>query len=356
MESKNSNLETCMADLRHVLKSALLLGALALLTSSLQGAARAQEPACPLDRPVVFAGLDWASNAIHVAIARRILEVGYGCETTELPGSTIPLLAGLRRGDVDVTMEIWAQSAGEVWREGLERGDVVSVGVAMPDAVQGWYVPRYLVEGPQAEAPGLKSVFDLPQYKELFKDPEQPSKGRFYNCILGWTCEVWNTKKLHAYGLNDHYTNFRPGAGPALAAAIASAYKRGKPILAYYWGPTWVLGKYDLVKLEEPPFDAEVWAAMETSDRPDKAVAYPLQAVEIGMYKDTAEAAPELAALFSRYGLSNALVSELLAWMQDERSRRAGDAADKFFLEHEAIWSTWVDEDAAQRLRADLKD
>ncbi|MEZ5855277.1 MAG: glycine betaine ABC transporter substrate-binding protein [Hyphomicrobiaceae bacterium] len=44
----------------------------------------------------------------------------------------------------------------------------------------------------------------------MFKDPEELSKGRFYNCIAGWQCEVTNTKKLYAYGLLKDFTNFRP--------------------------------------------------------------------------------------------------------------------------------------------------
>jgi glycine betaine/proline transport system substrate-binding protein len=55
-------------------------------------------------------------------------------------------------------------------------------------------VPRYIVEGPGAVAPGLRSVADLPDYVALFADPEEPGKGRFYNCPAGWVCEVINSK------------------------------------------------------------------------------------------------------------------------------------------------------------------
>ena len=61
--------------------------------------------------------------------------------------------------------------------------------------------------------------------KALFKDPESPGKGRFYNCPTGWTCEGVNSQKLKAYGLEDSYVNFRTGTGPALDAAISSAIR-----------------------------------------------------------------------------------------------------------------------------------
>ncbi|MEH0888833.1 glycine betaine ABC transporter substrate-binding protein, partial [Enterobacter sp. UNJFSC 003] len=79
-------------------------------------------------------------------------------------------------------------------------------GTTFPDASEGWFVPRYLVSGPDAKAPELKSVQDLKRYKDLFADPDEPGKGRFYNCVAGWVCEGINTKKLAAYGLAQDFT------------------------------------------------------------------------------------------------------------------------------------------------------
>ena len=80
-----------------------------------------------------------------------------------------------------------------------------------------------------------------------------------------------------AYKLLGDYTNFQPGSGAALAAAIGSAFKRGKPIVFYYWGPTWVLGKYDVVMLKEPPFDKAKWDKLDKSKdgKGLEATAYP---------------------------------------------------------------------------------
>ena len=250
---------------------------------------------CGKTGPIVFGGLDWDSARFHNAVAALLLEKAWGCRTDEIPGSTLPMLAGLARGDVHILMEVWKDNVTEVWGKAVRRGQVEDAGVNFPDAVQGWYVPRYLVEGKDAAAPGLRSVGDLPRYKQLFRDPEEPGKGRFYNCIAGWSCEVINTKKLGAYGLLDSYTNFRPGTGAALAAAISSAVKRRQPVLAYYWGPTWLLGKYDLVMLQEPAWDAKIWQQLGEEKRPKKATAYPMVAVYKGVNKKFAAGAPQVA-------------------------------------------------------------
>lgn len=334
---------------------AAVLAALALAAQPALAA-----PQCELDRPVIFAGLDWDSNAFHTALAGYILKHGYGCETDVIPGSTLPLLTGMARGDIDVTMEIWKDNVTEPWVKALEAGQVAELGTNFPDAVQGWYVPRYLIEGDakrgiEAAAPDLRHVRDLPRYKALFKDPEEPSKGRFYNCIAGWNCEVVNSNKLKAYGLEGHFTNFRPGTGAALAAAIASAYQRGKPVLAYYWGPTWVLGKYDLVMLEEPPYNKTDWEALAKDENYPKAVAYPVVEVVVGVNAKFKAAAPKLVEFLTRYETSNALISEALAYMQEKEGAKAEDAARSFLERHPEVWTKWVPDEVAARVEASIK-
>ncbi|WP_301951085.1 glycine betaine ABC transporter substrate-binding protein, partial [Klebsiella pneumoniae] len=150
---------------------------------------------------------------------------------------TVTMENALRQNDIQVTGEQWA-GRSPVWRAAEEAGEVFSVGETVKGATEGWWVPEYLVKGdPQrgieAKAPELRSVADLPRYKALFRDPEEPAKGRFYNCPTGWTCEIVNSQKLKAYRLQDSYTNFRTGTGPALDAAISAAFRRGEPVLFY---------------------------------------------------------------------------------------------------------------------------
>ncbi|MEM7693459.1 MAG: ABC transporter substrate-binding protein [Pseudomonadota bacterium] len=313
-----------------------------------------------LDRPVVFAGLDWDSVTFHNAVAGFMLEHGYGCEVDSIPGSTIPLFNGMIRGDIDVTMEVWIPNIKDAWDKATADGDVASVGVSFPDASQAWYVPRYLVEGEDAPAPDLKSVADLPKYASLFQDPEDPDKGRFYNCILGWGCEVMNTKKLIAYGLDESFNNFRPGTGGALSSAIESALLRERPIVFYYWGPTWVLGKVgpDLIRLEEPAYDEASWQVLAdadvdevTTDTP--AMAWPDTPADIGVNTEFQEQTPTLMEFFGNYGFTAAIVSESLNFMR-ENSASAEEAAVEWLKSNEDTWTTWVPADAADRIKAAL--
>ncbi|WP_248304559.1 ABC transporter substrate-binding protein [Breoghania sp. L-A4] len=336
-----------------------VLAGLALALPLTTMSAAAAEPTCEIDRPVVFAGLDWDSNAFHTALASYILEKGYGCATDVIPGSTIPLLNGMARGDIDVTMEIWPDNVTEALAKGTAAGQFQDLGINFPDATQAWFVPKYMVEGDDAPAKGLKKVSDLPKYKELFADPEEPGKGRFYNCIAGWGCEVINTKKLNAYGLLDDFVNFRPGTGGALAAVIESSIKRKKPIVFYYWGPTWVLGKIgdEVVALEEPAYDKEIWDKLSAETDPTKvteATAYPLSKVHVYANSDFADKAPKLVEFLTAYETTNAMVSRALAYMQDTGGT-ADDAAQDFLKNSRDVWTTWVPEEVAARVMAGLE-
>jgi glycine betaine/proline transport system substrate-binding protein len=308
--------------------------------------------ACELDRPVVFADLNYGSAQFHTAVASRIIRDGYGCAVDRIPGDTILLINGVARGDVDVIMEIWTANPAQAWVDAEAAGKAVALGTTFPDATEGWFVPTSIVSGTHAVAPGLKAVADLPKYAKLFEDPEEPGKGRFYNCPAGWQCEVVNSKKLVAYGLEDAYTNFRPGTGEALTAVAEAAALRNKPAVFYYWGPTWLLGKYHFTRLEEAPFDKEVWDKMMESDDPSEATAYSVSKVIVGANKKFSEAAPRLTAFLEVYSSTNAATSVALAYMRDHGA--SADDAAVHFLESDTDWMRWVPAEVAERVKSKL--
>lgn len=324
--------------------------------------AYADDAQCEINKPVVFAGFDWDSIAFHNSVARYIIEQGYGCDTDEIPGSTIPLFNGMFRGNVDVAMEIWTQAVDQMWHDAVDEGVVKEVGINVDDAVQAFFVPRYMVEGDDAVAPDLKSVTDLPQYAKLFADQEEPEKGRFYNCVLGWSCEKINTAKLHAYGMDEDFVNFRPGSGNAVSSAVESALLRKKPILFYYWTPSWLMGKFgdQLVRIEEPAYDEAVWDRViaATADDGDlagvsEATAYPDTQLAIGVNSRFTEKAPQLMEFLSNYHTNSQIVSEALADMQ-ENDTRGDDIAKRFLTQYPDVWTQWVPAEVAERVQSSL--
>jgi glycine betaine/proline transport system substrate-binding protein len=300
---------------------------------------------------LVLADLNWDSVQVHNRIVKFVLENGYGYTVQFTPGATITLFAGLERGDVDINMECWVENQQEAYDNAVAAGTVIDLGANFPDSWQGWLVPTYVVKGDPKRgikpmAPNLKSVYDMPKYWKLFKDPEDPDKGRFYTCVPGWECEKINEKKIKAYGLDKTYNIFAPGSDAALNGSMAAAYKKGKPWFGYYWAPTWVLGKFDMTPLAEPAYDPDKWGN-------SYKCAYPAVRVNIVVNAELPKKAPDVVEFLKNYETTQAIANKFLAYMQDNNAGTE-DAAKWFLKNYEPLWTTWVPAEVAEKVKSAL--
>jgi glycine betaine/proline transport system substrate-binding protein len=337
-----------MTSIKHWLGGSLL--ALAALASSANAAEKTA--------PIHFGDITWESGSLITEILRTIVEKGYGYPTDKLPGSTVSLEAALAKNDIQVIGEEWA-GRSPAWVKAEAEGKVHGLGNIVKGATEGWWVPEFVIKGDPEKgikplAPDLKSVADLPKYKDVFKDPESPDKGRFLNSPTGWTSEIVNTQKLKAYKLNDSYVNFRTGSGAALDAEIASSIRRGKPVLFYYWSPTPLLGRFKLIKLEEPPFNEAAWKTLSDASNPNPIGSSSLAAhLAIGVSEPFHKQYPELVSFFEKVDLPIDQLNKTLGVMSEKRQEP--DAVAKTFLkDHPEIWKAWVPADVAEKVSAAL--
>ena len=299
---------------------------------------------------ISFADVGWDSVKFHNAVAGLIAESVYGYSWKEVPGSSAIMHEAMIKGEIDINMEEWTDNLA-TYAEDLEAGRFTELGTNFGDNIQGLYVPRYVIEGDpdrgiEPMAPDLKMVQDLKNYTGLFKDDEHPGMGRIYGAIPGWEVNEIMRKKVEFNGLDKMYNYFQPGSDAALSAAIASAYEKGDPIVAYYWEPTWLTGKYDLVLLEDYPYtDVDNYKAGKT--------ACPSVRVTVGASNSFYEENPEFCAFLKKYQTSSELTSEALAHMQDTGDSH--EATAKWFLtEHDELLNQWLTVDEARKVRAAL--
>lgn len=334
--------------------SSLLLGVLFALGLAAADSASAadQKP------PIRFGALNWESGAFTTELLRVIVERGYGYATETLPGSTVSLEIALARNDLQVIAEEWA-GRSPAWVKAEQAGQVFALGDTVKHAEEGWWVPAYVIEGDasrnlKALAPELRSVEDLKRYAAVFRDPESPDKGRFLNSPSGWTSETVNSQKLKAYGLDQLYTNFRTGSGAAMDAEIGSAIRRGQPVLFYYWNPTPLMGRYKLVRLQEPAFDAQAWATLTDPANPAPKGSSSLPAkLSVGVSKAFREQYPDVAQVFERVDLPIDTLNQALAQMSEKRTPPR-DAALAFMRQHPHVWKAWLPEQVATKVEGGL--
>ena len=306
---------------------------------------------------------DWDSANVHTAIASFILEKGYGCKVEVSKGSTTPIMAALFDQQIDIVTEVWRDNLVQLIEDNLAKGNIIELGINTPESGQGFYVDK-----PTSDKYGLKHVNDMKsaEIAALFSDPESPGKGRMTSCISGWTCYTINLVKHNVYGLNEFYTNFDPGSGGALDAAIAGGFKKGKPVFSYYWEPTGLMGKVDLVQLKEPAYDNACWTKMMAvvekikADGPDAytdtcASAY----VDMALTKSATTkfandpANKPIIDFVKQYSLPTAEVNKSLAFYIDE-SGGDMEATAKNYLKSSDSWTKWVPADVAKKVKAAL--
>ncbi|MFD1416332.1 ABC transporter substrate-binding protein [Oceanobacillus jeddahense] len=301
---------------------------------------------------IVFADAGWDSINVHNYIAAQILEEGYGYDTDITSGSTAATVQGLGDGDINVYMEVWTDNIRDIYEELTEAGDIETLSVNFDDNDQGLYVPAYVVEGDPERgidplAPDLKTVEDLKNYPEVFEDPEDPEKGRIINAPSGWAVEEAINEKFDFYELEEDFNNFSPGSDSAIITDLARAYEAGEGWVGYYWSPTAITAKYDLILLEEEPYDEEVWE--ET-----KGTEFPPNDVVISVHKDFPEQAPEVVEFLEQYETSSALTEDALEYMEDSGASTQ-EAAIWWMQEHEDVWTEWIPEDIAEDVLASLE-
>lgn len=308
--------------------------------------------------PIHFGDITWESGALTTEILRLIVERGYGYPTDTLPGTSVSMEVALARNDLQVIAEEWA-GRSPAWVKAEQAGQVFALGDTVKNAEEGWWVPAYVIKGDPSRglkplAPDLKNVADLKRYPQVFRDPEVPDKGRFLNSPSGWTSETVNSQKLKAYGLDTLYNNFRSGTGAALDAEITSAIRRGQPVLFYYWSPTPLMGRHELVRLEEPAFDAAAWATLTDANNPNPQGSSSLPAkLSIGVSKAFHDQYPDLVAVFEKVDLPIDTLNRTLAHMSETR-QKPREAALAFLREHPKVWKAWLPADKAAKVGAGL--
>jgi glycine betaine/proline transport system permease protein/glycine betaine/proline transport system substrate-binding protein len=307
---------------------------------------------CSSAAPVKIVTMDqgWDSQKFHNKVARFIVENGFdGYEFEETSGSAILLWQALIAGDIDLDIEEWPENM-PTYKDDIENGRVIQMGIIVEDSAQGWYVPRYVIEGDpergiEPMAPDLRTVEDLKKYAHVFKDPEDPSKGRIYGAIPGWEVDSTLFNKYQYYSLYENYNYFRSGSEVVLFASLAAAYNLGEPWVGYCWEPAWISGKLDLVLLEDAPFDPELFMK--------GGCEIPKQELTVVSSNKFASRAPDLVDFFSKYRTGTQKVSEVLAYMEETKASHE-DAAVWFLKNNDNLLDEWLTPQQAARVREAL--
>ena len=302
---------------------------------------------------VTIAEMTWQTAAFAAHVEQTILESGFGCLAETVPGNTVPTVTAMvERGEPDVAPEVWMNSVRSVVERGIEDERVqIATDIITDGGNEGWYVPEFAIE----QYPELATIEGVRSRPDLFPDKEEPGKGRFYTCPPGWACQIINENLFRAFEMEEAgFTVFNPGSGEGLNAAIARAFERREPILAYFYTPTPLAARYPMRMIESVPHDPDTWPCMTTLDCENPVPnTYPKSVVRTLVTTTFAEKSPEAYAFLTRVSWTNAFLTDIMGWQEEEQAT-AKETAMHFLRTREDMWAEWVPEDIAARVRASL--
>jgi len=292
----------------------------------------------------------WDSQKFHNELARFIVENGFdGYVFDIITGSATLLWQDMLVGEIDLVIEEWTQNIFH-YDSHLAGGYIVELGTIAEDSAQGFYVPRFVIEGCpergiEPMAPTLRTVGDLIRYPHVFRDPERPRRGRIYGAIPGWMIDETMHAKYMYHGLNESFNYFRSGSELVLFASLDAAYNLGEAWVGYLWEPSWPIGKFDMVLLEAAPFDPELYLIGATE--------IPRQALMTVSSSRFPYRAPGLLDFFARFTTGTARISAVLSHMHDTRSTPR-EAAIWFLKNNDYLLDEWLEPEQAARVREAL--
>ena len=291
--------------------------------------------------------MNWASSQIITEVSKFLMEQGYGCTVEKVPSATTTAVASLaENGEPDIVTELWLNSTGAVYADLEAEGKVERLAdVFDPGGVEGWWIPAYLAEA----HPELTTI------EGVLANPELVG-GRFNNCPDGWGCRIVNDNLIEALGMRGGDIEiFDHGSGETLATSIAAAYENEEPWLGYYWGPTAVLGKYEMVKVEIGDIDMDIHTANQNPENADPGVSdFPPAPVLTVATSDLTDTQPEIAELMGKVSFEVDILNTLLAW-QEANSASAEETAVYFLSNYSDTWSGWINDAARENLAAFIK-
>ncbi len=304
---------------------------------------------------VSIAEMNWASAEMMANVDAIILEEGYGCDVELIPGATQTTFASMsEKGQPDVAPELWINAVRTPLAAAIEEGSMLSLnGGPITELGEGWWITPAFAEA----HPDLNTVEKVLERPDLFPHIEDASKGAFVGCPAGWGCQLSNANLFRAFDMEEKgWVLVDPGSAAGLDGSMAKAVERGEPWFGYYWSPTSMIGKYDMVKL---PWEAS-WGGSENWDNcivkaeqdcaDPQPTSYTVSEVNTVVTDDFVAKAGPAKAYFENRVFPGSVMNGMLVFMTENQAT-GEDAAFEFLAQHPEVWTKWVPADVAAKIK-----
>jgi glycine betaine/proline transport system substrate-binding protein len=292
-------------------------------------------PAAGSNGTVTLVVNNWTASALNVAVAKNIIEnnLGYTVDAKTVDENEA-MFTGLADGTFDATLELWPSGLTDTENAFFDDGSVVKLGDLGAVGRIGWFVPQYVID----EHPDLATWegYKDPANAKLFATAETGDNGRFLGTDPSYS--QFDEQIIKNLGLP--FEEVYSGSEAATVAEVDARVSAKEPILLYWWTPTAAVAKYNLTKVELPPYD-EACAQHAAADDGLVACDYPedvLIKIASAKLKDKA---PEVYSFLEKFTITTDDQLGMLPPAEIDKKPVDQVAAD-WVAAHEDVWKAWL--------------
>ena len=274
----------------------------------------------------------WTGSQVNVAVAKNILEnqLGYTVEIVTIDeNAQWPAIAA---GDIHASLEVWPSGHAENVAQYVDTGVVENGGLLGVIGRIGWYEPTYVVEAHPELA--TWEGFQDPELAKLFATAETGDKGQFLAGDPSWV--QYDDQIIENLGL--HLQIVYAGSEEAILAAVDSAYSRQEPILFYFWTPHSAFTRFDLTRVELPPYSDECYAK---ADEGGVDCDYPPDELFKILWPELKEKAPDAYQLLKNMQYTNDDQIQMIAAVEVD-GKTPDEAAQAWLDANPDAWKAWL--------------
>ncbi|MXY65343.1 MAG: glycine/betaine ABC transporter substrate-binding protein [Gammaproteobacteria bacterium] len=311
-----------------------LLAAGMLAVSGMAGAAESVNIGAPS-----WTGAQAIANLIKVVVEEKI-----GGTAELVPGSNATIFQAMDqgKGDIDVHPDVWLPNQENFTKEYVDGKGTV---VLSQNPYQG--KQNFCVTKAFSEAHNVTSIFDLarPEVAALM-DGDGNGKGEIWIGAPGWASANVNEVKVRDYGLMDFMEPIRAEQS-VMVAEVGDRINKDVGYAFYCYAPHAIWYMYDVVTLEEPPFDPEKYVMIQPKEDPDwfeksRVMSEDaLKNVQVAYSKSLESRAPIISEFLANMSLDTATVS-YFAFEIAGNGRDAAEVAQQWVAENAERVDGWL--------------
>ena len=317
--------------MRKTALSFLTAGALAI------GASSAQAEDVKIGAPA------WTGAQAIAHLIQEIVVTKMGGTAELVPGNNAAIFQAMDqgKGDIDIHPDVWLPNQESFTKNFVDGAGTVSLSENSYEGKQNFCVSKAF-----SEENGVTSIFDLarPEIAKLM-DSDGNGAGEIWIGAPGWASANVNEVKVRDYGLMPFMEPIRADQA-VMTARVGDSIKKNEGYAFYCYSPHAIWFQHDIVRLEEPAFDAEKYIAIQPSDDPDwftksKVMTEDaLKQVQIAFSNSLKDRSPAIAEMVANIALDGETVSGFA--FEIEGGKDAATVAKEWVAANESRVDSWL--------------